>query len=209
MYLVLIALSISNATRPPPLRVTRKCDDRAHISRAKNQFVSRSRSIRIIYSFVTLLISKSKCELSRRSIAYYRRIFVIYVLGIRVSRVRENCLTFRRDLPVSAIYFFSNSEKSLDIVPCANYLCMHLNECINYRSTSFTYCPLWIHLQSISTIKFKFVQQRESLLLQVALTSELFIQGDTSVTNTQHMYTCLWENISRKNEHSVNDIPRL
>jgi len=68
---------------PLPLHVTRKCDDRAHISRARNQFVSRSRSIRI-YSFVTKLFRSANYPdvLSRITAAFLSP----NVLGIRVSR---------------------------------------------------------------------------------------------------------------------------
>ena len=67
--LALITLFFSDGPRslPPPRT---QGDDRTHIPRAKNQFASRSQSIRIIYSLI-LLIPKPKCELPRCSVAAF------------------------------------------------------------------------------------------------------------------------------------------
>jgi len=66
---------------------------------------------RIIYSFITLLIPNLKCESHRCSIAYILPLhfcnvlayaFVAYTRTAKAS-VRENCLCFQWDLPVSLL----------------------------------------------------------------------------------------------------------
>jgi len=113
------------------------------------KFASRSLSIRIIYSFVTLLLellSANHTEAPSRINAAFCHVTLPYTRTARAS-VHENCLRFWRDLPVSlllAIYFLSNGCKKLfDVASNANYLCMHLTERINYRIIEHRLPPAW------------------------------------------------------------------
>ena len=140
---VLITLSLLDGMRPP-LRNTGKIDDRAHILHARIQFASRSRSIRIICSFVTLLLKLSNhTKAPWRINTAFCHVTLPYTRTVRAS-VRENCLHFQRDVSVSlllAIYFFSNDcEKLLDRTKCQ--LLVHTScECINYRITERRLLP--------------------------------------------------------------------
>jgi len=141
MYLILIILSISDDTRLS--RGTQK-RWRSHIHSACEMFASRSRSIRIICSFVTLLLKLSNhTKAPWRINTAFCHVTLPYTRTARAS-VRENCLRFRRDVSVSlllAIYFFSNDcEKLLDRTKCQ--LLVHTScECINYRITERRLLP--------------------------------------------------------------------
>ena len=126
MYLAPVLITLSQ-TRSP------LCDTRREEIMIANTFRvrevnSRSRSIRIIYSFVTLFLELSSAN--RKLL----RALTFLLCNVTVFAYREGISTrelstFRRDLPVSlllAIYFLSNgSEKELlDVVPritCASY----------------------------------------------------------------------------------------
>jgi len=113
---------------------------RSHIHSACEMFASRSRSIRIICSFVTLLLKLANhTKAPWRINTAFCHVILPYTRTARAS-VRENCLRFRRDVSISlllAIYFFSNDcEKLLDRtkwITCACILRMH--QLSNYRES--------------------------------------------------------------------------
>jgi len=103
--------------RDPPLRDTRKGDDRAHIPCTRNQYASRS--IRIIYFFVTLLLELSSANhtdvLSRTAAAFLSP----NVLGIRVLHqcARIACV----------------SGEICGLIICSQYTCFRIERNSTYQ----------------------------------------------------------------------------
>ena len=136
--------------------------------------------------------------------------------AVRTS-VRENCLRFRRDLPISlytfviyllAIYFLSNGyKKLLDVVPSANYLCILPNASI-IELPSIAYRPLRTNLIQLNN-KFRIVTTKEVLVITRRLSERAFYTRYTSITNTQQvdwLIDCIDEEKNDKNLHGVCEI---
>ncbi|XP_018058410.1 PREDICTED: uncharacterized protein LOC108693781 [Atta colombica] len=92
---------------------------------------------------VTLLILKPKYEPPRYSVTYYYCILLPNVLGIHTARagssVRELPEFPTRYADYHVQYIFFQTVRNYSMSTNANYRCTHLNECTNYRSTSFAY----------------------------------------------------------------------
>jgi len=139
------------------LRDTRKIDYRAHVSRARVQFTSDpDQYVLIIYwdSWFTYLNANIQSELNQSiyNVAYQRCILshnVTDLCRLRRYSVHENYMSLRQDSLVSllpAIRILSNGcEKLFKVVLSASYMCTHLIERINSR-TSIVYRPLRTNL---------------------------------------------------------------
>jgi len=123
--------------------------------REVNSLPDQSRSIRIIYSFVMLILKLSSANHTEplRINAAFCHVTLLYTcenisareLPAFPARFADLVIYFRYIL--LAIYFLSNDKKLLDVVPSANYLCILPNASI-IELPSIAYRPLRTNLNS-------------------------------------------------------------